>query len=179
MRTCRCRAGVLLRAERISVLHDQCYHFRRERPDSATKSGKPRRHFAVFSAWRLVLTDARDEALAADPAMPVSLYHLLFERAVFHCSTVLDARPEGSDPYIADADRKEFFGQLADLYRAFKLAGYRLPGGFRGAKFALIAVRWYWAYNLLEPVNRQRIELVGKARSMLRRDTPGRLAARS
>jgi CDP-glycerol glycerophosphotransferase len=170
---------LLLRAERISVLREVCYYFRRERPDSATKSGKRRRHFAVFSAWRLVLTGARKDALAADPAMPVSLYHRLFERAVWHCSTVLDARPPGGAPYIADADRKDFFGQLARLYRAFKVPGYRIPGGFRGAKFALIAVRWYRAYNLLDPVNRQRIELVAKARSVLRRGTPGRLAARS
>jgi hypothetical protein len=40
-------------------------------------------------------------------------------------------------------------------------------------------VRWYQAYNLLDPVNRQRVELLGKARSALRRGTPGRLAARS
>jgi CDP-glycerol glycerophosphotransferase len=170
---------LLLRAERISVLRDVCYDFRRERPGSATKSGEPRRHFAVFAAWQQVLAEARQEALAGDPGLPVHLYHRLFERAVWHCCTVLDARPKGGAPYVADADRKEFFGQLADLYRAFKLPGYRRPGGFRGAKFALIALRWYRAYNLLDPVNRQRVELLGKARSALRRGPPGRLAARS
>jgi CDP-glycerol glycerophosphotransferase len=170
---------LLLRAARISVAREVCYHFRRERPGSATKSGDQRRHFAVFAAWQQALAGARRDALAAGPTLPVSLYHRLFERAVWHCSTVLDHRPEGGDPYIADADRKDFFGQLTGLYRAFKLPGYRLPGGFRGAKFALIAARWYRAYNLLDPVNRQRIELLGRARSVFRRRPPGRIAPRS
>jgi CDP-glycerol glycerophosphotransferase len=167
---------LLLRAERISVLRDVSYHFRQERPGSATKCGDPRRHFEVFGAWRQALAEPRKAALVGDPDMPAWLYHRLFERAIWHCSTVLDARPERSAPYIADADRKDFFGQLAGLYRVFKLTGYRRPGGFRGAKFALIAARRYRAYNWLDPVNRQRVELVRKVRSVLRR---GRRTARS
>src|ERR1700722_2728722 len=170
---------VLLRAERISVLRDVCYHFRKERPGSATKSGDPRRHLTVFAAWQQVLAEARKDALGGAPGLPVHVYHALFERAVWHCSSILDARPESSAPYIAADDRKEFFDRLADSYATFRLPGYRRPGGFRGAKFAIIAARSYPAYTALEPLNRRRNELLRRARSRRHRTGRGQVAARS
>ena len=156
---------LMLRADRISVLHQVCYHFRRERPGSATKTGDPRRHFTALGAWESVLADAREQALAGDPAMPVSVYHWLFQRAIWHCSTILDARPAGFGPYIADGDRKEFFGRMADLYDDYKLRGYRRPGGLRGVKFRLIASRLYWAYAIGDRMNRRRVRLEDIAKS--------------
>lgn len=148
---------LLLRAGRISVLRDVCYHFRRERPGSATKSGDPRRHFAVFAAWRMVLADASKDMLPGDSGRPARVYHWLFQRAIWHCSTILDARPDSGDRYIAAGDRREFFAQMADLYASYKPPGYRPPGGFRGVKFRLIASRQYRLYERLDPLNTRRV----------------------
>ena len=164
---------LLLRAERISVLRDECYRFRRERPDSATKSGQRRRHFAVFSAWRLVLAGARKDALAADPAMPVSLYHRLFERAVWHCSTVLDARPEGATRTSPTPTAKSSSVSWPRVYRAFELARlpppWRVPGGeVRSHRRALVP-----GVQPAELINRKRIEFLGRARSAFGRGAAG------
>lgn len=148
---------LLLSADRISVLRQVCYHFRRERPGSATKSGERRRHFAVFGAWQQVLADARRELQAGDPGLPATVYHRLFQQAVWHCSTILDARPATGGRYIADGDRREFFKRMADLYASCKPRGYRRPGGFRGIKFRLIARRQYRLYELLDPLNTFRV----------------------
>jgi CDP-glycerol glycerophosphotransferase len=165
---------LLLRAARISVLHQVCYHFRKERPGSATKAGDSRRHFAVFDAWAPILTDAREKALAGDPGTPVSVYNWLFQRAVWHCSTILDPRPAASEPYVAAGDRKEFFGRIADLYGTYKLRGYRRPSGFRGIRFWLIAGRHYRLHVLLRPLNTGRIRATAAARAVAGREASPR-----
>ncbi len=154
---------LLLTAGEIGVLGRVCYHYRRHRPGSATSAGKRHRHFTAFDVWRPILKRNRDKLAApsGNSRLTKEVYDALFQRSIWHCSTVLD-----TPGYIARADRREFFNHLSALYAEYVPDGYRPPGGFRGVKFALIAKDSYLGYAALYPLNKVRIA----ARALL----PGR-----
>jgi CDP-glycerol glycerophosphotransferase len=149
---------LLLNARAISVLDRACYLYRRQRPGSVTSTGKRYRHFLVFDAWRPILKQNRDKlaALPADSQVTREVYHALFQRAIWHCSTILETAG-----YIARPDRRAFLDQLSALYSEYVPEGYRPPGGFRGVKFALIAKDSYLGYAALEPLNKARVAAKG------------------
>jgi CDP-glycerol glycerophosphotransferase len=143
---------LLLTAGEIRVLDRVCYHYRRQRPGSATNSGNRYRHFAVFDAWHPILKRNRDRLEARDPQLTEQVYHALFQRSIWHCSMILD-----TPGYIARPDRRAFLDQLSALYGEYVPDGYRSPGGFRGVKFALIAKDSYLGYAALDPLNKARV----------------------
>ncbi len=145
---------LLLSAAEIRVLDQVCYHYRRPRPGSATNAGKRYRHFNVFDAWRPILKGNRDKLAAEseNSQMTEEVYHTLFQRAIWHCSALLD-----TPGYIARADRRAFLDQLSALYVEYVPDGYRPPAGFRGVKFALIAKDSYLGYAALDPLNKARV----------------------
>jgi CDP-glycerol glycerophosphotransferase len=140
------------------VLDRVCYLYRRQRPGSVTSTGKRYRHFLVFDAWRPILKQNRDKLAALPAASQVTeeVYHALFQRAIWHCSTILE-----TPGYIARPDRRAFLDQLSALYSEYVPDGYRPPGGFRGVKFALIAKDSYLGYAALEPLNKARVAAKG------------------
>jgi CDP-glycerol glycerophosphotransferase len=154
---------LLLAAGRISALSQICYYYRRQRPGSATAAGRQSRHFAVFDSWRPVLKQNRDRMLAAsrEPRITAEIYRRLFQRSVWHCTTILDTAG-----YVASDDRRAFFQEIAKLYAEYLPDGYFRPGGFRWVKFWLIARNSYWAYSALDPLNRLRVSV---QRKLLRR----------
>jgi CDP-glycerol glycerophosphotransferase len=149
---------LMLTAREIRILDHVCYLYRRDNPGSLTNAGKRYRHFNVFDAWRPVLKRNRDK-LAAPPGgsqVTEEVYHALFHRAIWHCSTILD-----TPGYVARPDRRAFLDQLSGLYAEYVPDGYRPPGGFRGVKFALIAKDSYLGYATLDPLNKARVAARG------------------
>lgn len=145
---------LLLSADRICALSQICYYYRRHRPGSATTAARRREHFKVFESWRPVLEQSRDRMLAesAEGQISLEMYQALFQRSVWHCTTILDTAG-----YVAATRRRAFFREISKLYAEYLPDGYRRPGGFRGVKFWLIARNSYWAYSALDPLNRLRV----------------------
>jgi len=142
-------SDLMLSAGRISILDHVCYLYRRRRTGAATAGGRDR-HFTVFGAWRPVLERARDRKRGDNPGP--DLYPWLFQRAIWHCSTILETRG-----YVTGRYRRRFFREVSVLYRDYAPPGYRPPATFRGIKFRLFARRLYLVYEVLEPVNRWRV----------------------
>jgi CDP-glycerol glycerophosphotransferase len=149
---------LLLAAREISALHHVCYYYRKQRPGSLTTEGARNRHFTVFDVWRSVLKHKRDMLAgpSEDSQITEEVYHALFQRSIWHCSTILD-----TPGYIGRGDRRAFLDQLSDLYAEYVPSGYRPPGGFRGVKFALIAKDSYLGYAALDPLNKARVAAQG------------------
>jgi len=147
---------LLLAAQRLSVLSDVCYYHRKHRPGSATGSGPRARHFEVFDTWRLVLerNQARLRHESDGLRMGPEMYQRLFQRSIWHCTTILDTAG-----YVAKPDRHAFFNQIAALYAEYAPDPNRLPAGFRGVKFWLIARQSYLGFSILDPLNKVRVRL--------------------
>jgi CDP-glycerol glycerophosphotransferase len=146
---------LLLSASRISAVSQICYYYRRHRAGSATTVGKPGRHFNVFDTWQPVLKLNKERMLAG--SCQAHIYHRLFERSIWHCTTILDTAG-----YVTPAHRRAFFDAISRLYAEYLPDGYRRPGGFRGVKFRLVAMGSYRAYSALDPLNRLRVAVQRK-----------------
>ena len=144
--------NVLLTAHRLAVFSAVCYHYR-QRPGSTTSAGPRRRHFAVFETWPPVLERIRIGTTESYRLREV--YRRFFQRSIWHCSMILD-----TTGLIARADRRAFFRSISTMYNAYVPAGYRLPNGFRGIKFWLIARNFYVGYAALHPLNKARMAMV-------------------
>jgi CDP-glycerol glycerophosphotransferase len=164
---------LLLAADRLSVLAEVCYH-QLDRPGSIMNAGEQRRHFTIFEAWRPILTRASQDARTGERHVTPRVYHALFERAIWHCSTVFDTGGYGlgrfgADGFIARRDRREFFTAMHKLYVEFMPDGYQLPPGLRGVKFSLIAQGRYAAYAILDPPNQLRMTIDRRRQQRLSR----------
>jgi CDP-glycerol glycerophosphotransferase len=167
--------ALLLAAERLSVLPHVCYYYRRERSGSAMKTGDTQRHFAIFSAWGHVLDRVRQQAGSGAAAVTADVYRLLFQRAIWHYSLILDTDGYGigalrKGGFVVRADRRTYFQMMSQQYAKYVPPGYERPGGFRGIKFRLIERNAYLAYSVLNPITRWRRALVaGRLRLSRRR----------
>ena len=87
------------------------------------------------------------------PCAPVTpaVYAAVFERAIWHYTTLI--------PLVPRRRRREFFHRISADFRRWRPDGFRFPPGPRGMKFRLAARDAYWAYALLDPVNRLRVGL--------------------
>ena len=156
--------AMLLGAERISALARVCYQYRQARPGSfmaTTSSGQLR----VFRSYERVFALAD----AADPPLAGPVRAALFERAIWHYTTVLGGRG-GLVPVTA---RRAFFQRMHDDFAAYRPVGYQHPPGARGVKLRLVERNAYWLYSVLEPVNRLRV-LLDRAGSQLHDRLAGR-----
>lgn len=154
-------AQLLLEARKLSLLDQPCYRYRKNRPGSAMRRPNPRGHFNIFDAWQAVLHPAQMRAKGDDPIVTPQVYLALFERAMWHYSTILDAGGfgvgrVGMSGYIARIDRREFFALMAEDFNRFAPSGYQPGGGFRGMKFKLIMSGDYRTYSILDPLNKIR-----------------------
>ena len=160
--------AMLLRAERISALARVCYRYRQARPGAfmATRSSGQTR---IFCSYGKVLALAAGAAppVAAGTGPPVTpgVRAALFERAIWHYTTVL--------PLVPRAGRRQYFRRMHEDFVRYRPAAYRPPPGIRGVKFALVERNAYWTYTVLEPVNQLRVQLARSASRL-----PGRLAGR-
>ena len=92
----------------------------------------------------------------------------VFERAIWHYTTVLQATGPGIGPggLVPRPVRREFFARMHADFVRYRPPGYRHPPGARGIKFRLVERNAYWTYSVLEPVNELRV-LLARAASQL------------
>jgi CDP-glycerol glycerophosphotransferase len=142
----------LLTAGRIGVLDRVCYRYRRARRGSflaAASAG----NFNIFRSYQQVFDYFPERSDVRAPLTP-PVYAAIFERAIWHYTTLL--------PLVPRRRRREFFHRMSADFRRWRPAGFRFPPGPRGVKFRLAARDAYWAYSLLDPVNRLRVGLRSK-----------------
>jgi glycosyltransferase involved in cell wall biosynthesis len=139
-------AIALITATRIGVLDRVCYRYRRSRRGSFL-AAPSEANFNIFDAYRQVFNFLSERSVVRPPVTP-SLRAAIFERAIWHYTTLL--------PLVPWRRRREFFHRMAADFRRWRPSGFSFPPGPRGVKFRLVARDAYWAYALLDPVNRLR-----------------------
>jgi len=140
----------LLTARRIGVLDRVCYRYRRARRGSFLAEVSDA-NFNIFGSYRQVFNYFSERTELRAPIMPPTVYAAVFERAIWHYTTLI--------PLVPRRRRREFFHQMSADFRCWRPDGFRFPPGPRGVKFRLAARDAYWAYALLDPVNRLRVGL--------------------
>src|SRR5205085_2621470 len=140
-------AIALLTAQRIGVLNRVCYRYRRGRRGSFLAAPSDR-NFNISSAYDQV-SSLVSERSAVRPLITTPVRAALFERAMWHYTTLL--------PLVPRRRRREFFREMAAGFRRWRPEGFSFPPGPRGVKLRLAAHDAYWAYLLLDPVNRLRL----------------------
>ncbi len=150
--------AALLAARRITALPQACYQYRRGRPGSFMVTPS-RDHLAIFTSYHRVF-----EIADADPGLTPGVRAALFERAIWHYTTILQpggglAGSLAGGGLVPRGERRAYFARMHEDFLRYRPAGYRAPGGARGAKFRLVERGAYRAYTLLEPVNAARVRL--------------------
>ncbi len=142
--------AMLLRAGRISALARACYRYRKARPGSFMTTASSAQ-LRIFRSYEKVFALVAD----ADPPPAREVKAAVFERAIWHYTTVL--------PLVPRAARRQYFRRMHEDFVRYRPAGYRRPPGIRGVKFRLVERNAYGMYSVLEPVNQLRVRLAGAA----------------
>jgi CDP-glycerol glycerophosphotransferase len=160
--------AVLLGARRISALDRVCYRYRRARRGSFMVTTSDR-HFDIFGSYQLVYDLLPSFAEHAGTPVSAAVRVALFERAIWHYTTILGTGvgAAGIGGLVPRRARKKFFERMHQDYRRWRPAGYRPPPGARGVKFRLVERNAYRTYSVLEPVNQLRV-LVSRVASRMR-----------
>jgi CDP-glycerol glycerophosphotransferase len=140
----------LLTAGRIGVLDRVCYRYRRSRHGSYLAAVSDA-NFNIFGSYEQVFNYFAERTELRAPVTPPAVYAAVFERAIWHYTTLI--------PLVPRRRRREFFHRIAADFRRWRPDGFRFPPGPRGMKFRLAARDAYWTYALLDPVNRLRVGL--------------------
>ena len=155
--------AALLSAAKISVQSRVCYRYRQARRGSFMIQSTEA-HFDIFRSYREVFDLVAKRQADGDPAITGPVATALFERAIWHYTTILGnggwgiGRMGGSG-LVPRRLHRRFFSTMHEDFLKYRPDGYRFPGGARGAKFRLIERDAYWIYAVLEPVNRMRVRL--------------------
>jgi CDP-glycerol glycerophosphotransferase len=139
----------LLTAKKIGVLDRVCYRYRRARRGSFLGAASVS-NFNIFNSYEQIFNFFSERAQVRAPVTP-PVYAAIFERAIWHYTTLL--------PLVPRRRRREFFHRMSADFRRWRPDGFAFPPGPRGVKFRLAARDAYWAYSLLDPVNRLRVGL--------------------
>jgi CDP-glycerol glycerophosphotransferase len=139
----------LLTARRIGVLNRVCYRYRRARRGSYLAAASDA-NFNIFGSYQQVFNYFTERTELRAPVAP-RVYTAVFERAIWHYTTLL--------PLVPRRRRREFFHRMSADFRRWRPDGFRFPPGPRGVKFRLTARDAYWAYAVLDPLNRLRVRL--------------------
>jgi CDP-glycerol glycerophosphotransferase len=140
----------LLTAGRIGVLDRVCYRYRRSRRGSYLAAVSDA-NFNIFGSYEQVFNYFAERTELRAPVTPPAVYAAVFERAIWHYTTLI--------PLVPRHRRREFFHRISADFRRWRPDGFRFPPGPRGMKFRLAARDAYWTYALLDPVNRLRVGL--------------------
>ena len=140
----------LLTARTIGVLDRVCYRYRRARRGSFLAAATVG-HFNIFRSYQQVFGYFSAERTGVRAPVTPPVYAAVFERAIWHYTTLL--------PLVPRPRRREFFRRMSADFRRWRPDGFTYPPGPRGVKFRLVARDAYWAYSLLDPVNRLRLAI--------------------
>jgi CDP-glycerol glycerophosphotransferase len=137
-----------------------CYRYRQHRRGSFMIQ-TTEAHFDIFRSYHLVFELVAKRTSDGDPMITGPVVAALFERAIWHYTTILGKGgwgigPVGAAGLVPRRMRHRFFTMMHADFLAYRPAGYRHPSGARGAKFRLIERDAYWTYSVLEPLNRVR-----------------------
>jgi CDP-glycerol glycerophosphotransferase len=159
--------AALLRADRIAALPRVCYRYRRDRRGSFMVTPGDLQ-FGIFAAYQRVFEVMDCLREAGRPPGGV-LTGEVFERAIWHYATVLEANGSGTGrigggSLVPRGRRREFFARMSADFKKYRPAGWSYPPGARGVKFRLVERNAYLTYSVLEPVNQLRVRL-GRAAS--------------
>lgn len=152
---------LLLDASKISVLNHVCYRHTNSR-DGSAMSEAGERHFRILDSYEMVLNTLEERAEQHDPAITTDVRLAVFQRAIWHYTTIFDAprMDRGSfsaGGYITPADRPRFFSVMHAHFLRYVPAAYHYPGGFRGVKYRLIKMNAYGTYSVVDPMNKLRV----------------------
>jgi CDP-glycerol glycerophosphotransferase len=147
----------LLTAKRIGVLNRVCYRYRQTRRGSFLAAASDA-NFNIFGSYQRIFSFF-SERVRVRALVPPPVYAAIFERAIWHYTTLL--------PLVPRRRRREFFHRMSADFRRWRPSGFRYPPGPRGVKFRLVARDAYWAYTLLDPVNRLRVTLRSRNDSLV------------
>jgi CDP-glycerol glycerophosphotransferase len=149
--------AALLSADSIGAVPRPCYRYRRDRPGQAMSTTSPAQ-LAVFDAYTQVF-DLVDRWTAAGAAPAPAVRAALFERAIWHYTTVFQATGAwpGRGSLVPRPERRAYFARMHAEFTARRPPAYRRPAGMRGLKFALIERNAYRSYATLEPLNHFRV----------------------
>jgi CDP-glycerol glycerophosphotransferase len=150
--------ALLLAAERLATLDRVCYRYR-ERRGGALTNTPTNDHFQVFGRYESVFA-----GLDAGPAEAARLRPLLFDRAIWHYTSIF-----GAPGALPDSARREFFHRMSAQFAQFKPAGYSYPRGLHGIKYRLVERDAYHRYLLVQPLNQARLAVRQAVRTSLRR----------
>jgi CDP-glycerol glycerophosphotransferase len=148
--------AALLAAQSIEAVAAPCYRYRRDRGGSAMATAGAG-HLAIFDSYARVF-DLVAQRQAAGIAVSDAVQAALFERAIWHYSTVLESRT-AAGRLVPRRERRAFFARMHADFTARRPPGYAAPPGARGLKFRLVERGWYPAYALAEPLNQLRVRL--------------------
>jgi CDP-glycerol glycerophosphotransferase len=162
--------AAMLNADMIGAARQVCYRYRRERQGAAMATTS-HAQWAVFDAYERVFSELDRRAEAGRPVTDAVLA-AIFERAIWHYSTVLETTGfgvgrVGLPGLVPRAERREFFARMHADFVRYRPASYRHPAGPRGAKLKLVESGAYGTYSLLEPLNKGRVAVrkaIGRAR---------------
>jgi CDP-glycerol glycerophosphotransferase len=142
-------ALALLTAQRIGVLDRVCYRYRQARRGSYL-AAPSEANFNIFGSYQRMFNYLAERTELHAPVTP-AVYAAVFERAIWHYTTLL--------PLVPRRRRREFFHRMSADFRRWRPGAFRFPPGPRGVKFRLTERDAYWAYALLDPLNRLRVRL--------------------
>ena len=153
--------AALLAAKSIEAVDRVCYRYRQDRVGSAMVTTSPG-HLAIFASYERVFA-LLDQALPDQTPASDAIRTAFFNRAIWHYTTVLEARGADGRGLVPPQERRPYFARMHAEFIARRPPGYRFPPGARGLKFRLVAAGSYPAYALLEPLNRLRVAATGRA----------------
>ncbi len=142
----------LLTARRIGVLNRVCYRYRRARRGSFLAAASAA-NFNIFGSYQRIFNLLSERDVVSAP-VPPSVIAAIFERAIWHYTTLL--------PLVPRRRRREFFHQMFVDFRRWQPQGFFFPRGLRGIKFRLVACDAYLTYSLLDSLNRLRVTVRGR-----------------
>ncbi|MEU6158144.1 CDP-glycerol glycerophosphotransferase family protein [Streptomyces sp. NPDC047130] len=132
--------AAILAADRVAVLRRTVVEHRVRRQGSRLNEPGPH---------HLDLLDRAEDLLHRTAPLPAAR-----REAVFTDVFALVLRTAADPRRLPAADRRAFFRGAADLYRRYRPAGYRPPGGSLGAQHRLLARGAHPAFRLLRAVHR-------------------------
>ncbi|MER5938126.1 CDP-glycerol glycerophosphotransferase family protein [Streptomyces sp. NPDC001928] len=132
---------VVLSAERVAVLRQVVVRHLLRRQGS--RLGLPgEHHFELLDQAELVLARAAEQGLSGERFGP--LFEQLF-------AAVLET---AAHPRRLPGRRRAFFRRASELYRRYRPAGFRTPGGSLGVQHRLLASGSYLTFRALRGANR-------------------------